>query len=45
VKPDGTPKTPGELSAELKKAMLAEKRKTNPRYGTIFNAGELFNDN
>jgi hypothetical protein len=44
LKPDGTKKTDWELRQELKAAVLAEKRKKNPRYGTIFNAGELFSD-
>jgi hypothetical protein len=45
VKPDGTPKKDWELREELRQAVLAEKRKSNPNYGTIFNAGELFKDN
>jgi hypothetical protein len=45
LNPDGTPKKDGVLRNELRKAVIAEKRKTNPNYGTIFNAGELFNDN
>lgn len=44
VKPDGTAKTKEELQAELKAAILAEKRKANPRYGTVFNAGNIFKD-
>jgi hypothetical protein len=44
IKPDGRPKTAAELNAELRKAILAEKRKTNPGYGTIFNIGEIFSD-
>jgi hypothetical protein len=39
---DGTPKTQAELDRELLEAVRAEKRKTNPRYGTVFNIGELF---
>ncbi len=42
--PDGTPKTPQQLSNELKKAILAEKRRTNPGYGTIRNIGSIFTD-
>ena len=41
---DGRPKTREELIEELKAAQLAEKRKKNPNYGTIWNAGELFSD-
>lgn len=44
TKPDGTPKTANELDNELKAAVLAEKRKTNPNYGTIWNIGNIFND-
>jgi hypothetical protein len=44
LKPDGTKKTDWELRQELKAAVIAEKRKKNPNYGTIFNAGELFSD-
>ena len=45
LKPDGTKKSDWELREEIRQAVLAEKRKKNPNYGTIFNAGELFNDN
>jgi hypothetical protein len=44
AKPDGTAKTREELQAELKKAMLAEKRRNNPNYGTIRNIGAIFTD-
>ncbi len=44
VKPDGTEKTPAELSRELKAALLAKKRQQNPRYGTIFNIGSVFTE-
>jgi hypothetical protein len=44
VKPDGTPKTQADLNTELRAAQLAEKRKTDPNYGTIFNIGDLFKD-
>lgn len=44
TKPDGTPKTEQELFAELRAAKIAEKRRSNPNYGTIFNIGELFKD-
>ncbi len=43
-KPDGTRKTKTELDAELKAAMLAEKRRTNPGYGTFRNIGAIFTD-
>ena len=44
VKPDGTPKSKDELEAELKAAIIAEKRRTNPGYGTIRNIGSVFRD-
>lgn len=43
LKPDGTKKTQAELSAELRVAMLEEKRRANPNYGTFKNFGGLFN--
>lgn len=42
LKPDGTPKTEIELQEELRLAVLAEKRKTNPNYGTFKNLPNLF---
>jgi hypothetical protein len=42
--PDGTRKPPPQLQKELRAAIVAEKRRTNPSYGTIFNVGGLFND-
>jgi hypothetical protein len=45
LKPDGTPKDDWELRQELRAAVIAEKRKSNKNYGTVFNAGELFSDN
>jgi hypothetical protein len=44
TKADGTPKSQEELFAELRAAKLAEKRRANPNYGTIFNIGDLFKD-
>lgn len=44
TKPDGTPKTQGELDAELKAIYLAKKRQQNPNYGTIRNIGNIFSD-
>ncbi|MCA0432888.1 MAG: hypothetical protein LCH46_06460 [Proteobacteria bacterium] len=44
-KPDGTRKKDWELREELRKAVVAERRKNNPNYGTIMNIGELFKDN
>jgi hypothetical protein len=44
VNPDGTKKTDGQLREELRVAVLKEKRKTNPNYGTVRNIGELFRD-
>jgi hypothetical protein len=42
--PDGTEKTKQQLWKELRAAQLAEKRRTNPNYGTIFNIGNIFSD-
>jgi hypothetical protein len=42
LKADGTPKTFDELQAELKAAVVAEKKAANPNYGTIWNLGEWF---
>lgn len=42
--PDGKPKPQRVLFEELKKAELAEKRRTNPGYGTIWNMGDLWSD-
>jgi hypothetical protein len=44
VKDDGTAKSPDELKTELKAAILAKKRLTNPGYGTIKNIGSIFSD-
>jgi hypothetical protein len=43
-KADGTKKDEGQLREELRRAVIAEKRRTNPSYGTIGNIGELFSD-
>ncbi len=40
--PDGKPKTEQELNAELLAAIKAEKRRQDPKYGTIWNIGDLF---
>jgi hypothetical protein len=42
--PDGKPKSQNELYKELRAAQLAEKRKANPSYGTIWNMGNVFKD-
>jgi hypothetical protein len=42
-KADGSQKSPFELQGELRTAIVAEKRRTNPGYGTIRNFGDLFN--
>jgi hypothetical protein len=42
--PNGTKKNSEKLRAELRAAVIAEKRKTNPNYGTIRNIGSLFRD-
>ena len=42
--PDGKPKSENQLAKELHDAQLAEKRKANPNYGTIWNIGNIFKD-
>lgn len=42
VNTDGTPKTSDQLREELRKAILAKKRESNPGYGTISNIGNIF---
>ncbi len=44
TKPDGSAKTAAEINAELRAAILAEKRRQNPNYGTIRNIGAIFSD-
>ena len=44
LNPDGSKKDPAVLAAELKTVLLAKKRRQNPKYGTIFNIGGLFDD-
>jgi hypothetical protein len=44
VGPDGKPKSENQLYKELHAAQLAEKRKANPNYGTIWNMGNVFKD-
>jgi hypothetical protein len=44
VKADGKPKSKDQLRAELKAAIIAKKRETNPNYGTIKNIGAIFSD-
>ncbi|CAN5448871.1 hypothetical protein BH10PSE7_BH10PSE7_07840 [soil metagenome] len=41
---DGKPKSDAQLYRELHAAKIAEKRKTNPKYGTIWNLGNVFSD-
>ncbi|MGI9462527.1 MAG: hypothetical protein ACR2OM_01215 [Aestuariivirgaceae bacterium] len=41
VHPDGTPKTKGELINDLRKYKVAQERKKNPNYGTVFNSGNI----
>ncbi len=40
----GRPKSPGQLSADLKAAKLVRKKQINPNYGTIRNIGNIFSD-
>ncbi|MGE0240858.1 MAG: hypothetical protein AB7F09_20860 [Parvibaculaceae bacterium] len=42
--PDGKPKSENQLYKELRAAQIAEKRKNNPNYGTIWNMGNVFKD-
>ena len=44
TRPDGKMKSSADLNRELRAAILAEKRRTNPNYGTIRNIGNIFND-
>ncbi len=44
LNPDGTKKSDSKLREELRQAVIAEKRKTNPGYGTIRNIGDLFKE-
>ncbi|MGE0004098.1 MAG: hypothetical protein AB7S92_00780 [Parvibaculaceae bacterium] len=44
VGPDGKPKSENQLYKELREAQIAEKRRTNPNYGTIWNMGNVFKD-
>jgi hypothetical protein len=44
LKPDGTKKEEWELKAELKAAILQRKKQQNPRYGTVFNMGNIWSD-
>lgn len=44
LKPDGTKKEEWELKAELKAAIRKRKQQQNPRYGTIFNMGNIWSD-
>lgn len=44
VGPDGKPKSPTKLNKELRDAQMAEKRRANPNYGTIWNMGNVFKD-
>ncbi len=44
IGPDGKPKSENQLYKELHEAQLAEKRRLNPNYGTIWNMGNVFKD-
>ena len=44
LKPDGTKKTQAELANELKVIQIAKKKQKNGNYGTVFNMGNIFND-
>ena len=42
--PDGTRRPDYVLREELRNAIVAEKQKANPNYGTVFNIGNIFKD-
>jgi len=42
--PNGKPKPDGILYEELRQAQLAAKRAADPKYGTIWNMGDMFKD-
>jgi hypothetical protein len=42
--PDGSKKDESALREELRQAVIAEKRRSNPSYGTVGNIGDLFKD-
>jgi len=42
--PNGKPKPEGVLNDELRKAQTAAKRAADPKYGTIWNMGDMFKD-
>lgn len=44
VGPDGKPKSQTQLYKELHAAQMAEKRRANPNYGTVWNMGNIFKD-
>ncbi len=43
-KADGTRKTDAELRKELQEYYIAQKKAKNPKYGTVFNIGNIFKD-
>jgi hypothetical protein len=42
--PDGTKKTDQQLREELQAYYVAQKKAKNPKYGTVFNIGNIFKD-
>ncbi len=42
--PDGTRRPDYVLREELRQAVIAQKQKANPNYGTVFNIGNIFKD-
>jgi hypothetical protein len=42
--PDGSKKSDAKMQEELRAAVIAKKRQQNPRYGTVFNIGNIFKD-
>ncbi len=42
--PDGTKKTDQQLREELQAYYAAQKKAKNPKYGTVFNIGNIFKD-
>jgi hypothetical protein len=45
TRPDGTPKSQGELNEELRQIKIARERQKNPNYGTIWNLGDVWREN
>jgi len=44
TRPDGSPKSQGELNEELREKKVAAERAKNPDYGSIWNMGNVWSD-